>query len=89
MKLKFYLNNFAKVDKIENYTYNNVLSLRDAYQDFLDKAEGKDPDFPDMEFGGKKGKKLSLGRNVYSLFDEDDIPDDFKGIDSLSFGLGI
>lgn len=81
MDLKFYLNKFAKVDNIEQYTYRNVLALQDAYQRFLEKSEGKDPDFPMLQLGEGNGKKLSLGRNVYSQFDEDEIPDDFDGID--------
>ena len=83
MELKFYLNKFAKIDNIENYTFKNVLSLKKAYDEFLDKSEGKDPDFPLLDFsGGKKGKTLSKGRNVYSMFDEDDIPDNFTGIET-------
>ena len=82
MGLKFYLNKFAKIDNIEQYTYRNVLALYDAYQKFLENSDGKDPDFPMLQLGeGGKGKKLSLGRNVYSQFEENEIPDDFNGID--------
>lgn len=82
MDLKFYLNKFAKVDNIENYTFRNLLVLKDSYERFLEKSEGKDPDFPLMDFGGKKGKVISKGSNVYSVFgDEDNIPEDFTGTD--------
>lgn len=84
MDLKFNLNKFAKVDNIENYTFRNVLALKDAYDRFLDASEGKDPDFPLLELGGgkKKGKKVSKGTNVYSMFEEGEVPEDFHGIET-------
>lgn len=84
MDLKFYLNKFAKVDNIEHYTLNTVLLLKKSYENFLEKSEGHDPEFPLMEFGGgkNKGTKISKGKNIYSMFGgEENIPDDFKGID--------
>lgn len=89
MDLKFYLNKFAKVDNIENYTYRNLLMLKDTYEKFLEKSEGKDPDFPLLDFSGGKGKVIvsKKGRNnVYSMFeDENDIPEDFT---RMNFDIG-
>lgn len=83
MDLKFYLNKFAKIDNIENYTFKNVLKMKEAYDRFLDTSEGKDPDFPLLDMGGKKkGKTISKGKNIYSMFDEGEVPDDFHGIDT-------
>lgn len=80
MDLKFYLNKFAKLDNIEQYSFKTVLAMRDMYRNYLDESEGYDPDFPLSSFNSK-GKKLNLGRNVYSQFaSEDDIPEDFGGI---------
>ena len=76
MDLKFYLNKFLKVDNIENYTLKTLFKLRECYEEFLDKSEGTDPDFPMVNFGDK-GKKIR-GRNVLSLTDEEGI-DDNKG----------
>lgn len=72
MDLKFYLNKFLKVDNIENYTLKTLIQLRKCYEDFLEKSEGTDPDFPMIDFGGKKGKKIK-GRNAFSVRDEADI----------------
>ena len=80
MDLKFYLNKFVKVDNIEHYTLKTLLTLKKSYEDYLDKSEGFDPDFPSVNFNNK-GQKLSFGKNIYSQFkDEEDIPDDFGGI---------
>lgn len=56
--------------------------MRDTYKKYIEEAEGKDPDFPLITFGGNKGKTLTKGRNVYSLFEEGNIPEDFHGIET-------
>ena len=83
MDLKFYLNKFARIDNIENYTFKSVLALRKTYEDFLDSSEGKDPDFPLLDLSSKKkGKTISKGKNIYSMFDEEDVPEEFHGIET-------
>lgn len=78
MDLKFYLNKFLKVDNIENYTLNTLSKLREKYEKFLEKTEGLDPDFPNIDFsGGKKGKKLK-GRSM--TLGEEDTPSEHKNI---------
>lgn len=64
MDLKFYLNKFIKVDNIEGYTLRALREIQKRYEDYLEKTEGTDPDFPMMTFGGKNGggKKVK-GRN--------------------------
>lgn len=57
MDLKFYLNKFLKVDGVENYTLKTLVKLRECYEDFLQRSEGIDPDFPMLNFG-QKGQKL-------------------------------
>lgn len=69
MALKFYLNKFAKVDNIENYTLSTVKELQKEYSSFLENCDGVDPDFPMFDFGGK-GKKVN-GKNA-AMFDETD-----------------
>lgn len=67
MELKFYLNKFCKVDNIENYTLNSLMTIREKYSEFLDSSEGYDPDFPMSNFGdGKKGKKVA-GTNIHQI----------------------
>lgn len=67
MDLKFYLNKFVKVDNIENYTLKPLKLLQKRYEDYLEKTDGADPDFPMMSFGGKNGKKVKVkGRNAAS-----------------------
>ena len=56
MGLKFYLNKYAKVDNIENYSLKALKILRDEYVKFLEDSEGIDPDFPMFTFGGNGGK---------------------------------
>lgn len=63
MDLKFYLNKFAKVDNIENYTLKALKALQKVYTDYLEKTDGTDPDFPMMTLGGNKGKKVK-GKNA-------------------------
>ena len=63
MDLKFYLNKFVKVDGIEGYTLRCLKEIQKRYEDYLEKTEGSDPDFPMMTFGGGKGKKVQ-GRNA-------------------------
>lgn len=58
MEQKFYLNKFAKATNIEGYTLKALKYLTEAYEDLLEKSEGKDPDFPEIEFEGKKGTKI-------------------------------
>lgn len=62
MQLKFYLNKFLKADGIENYTIGTLLELRKCYDDFLNKSEGNDPDFPMTNFGDK-GKEVYTSKN--------------------------
>ena len=71
MDLKFYLNKIIKIDNIENYTLNALDKIKDSYNEFLEKTEGKDPDYPGYTFGDKanKGTKLSVGKNVYQLME--------------------
>lgn len=57
MELKLHLNKFLKVDNIENYTLKTLKVLQSTYQDFIEKAEGIDPDYPMFTFGGK-GKRI-------------------------------
>lgn len=68
MQLKFYLNKFLKVDNIEYYTLEELKKLEEIYDDFKEKTEGIDPDFPTISFK-TKGVKLKVGSNVYSLMD--------------------
>lgn len=56
MALKFYLNKFAKVDNIENYTLGTIKKLQEEYIKFIESCDGVDPDFPLFNFGSK-GKK--------------------------------
>jgi hypothetical protein len=68
MDLKFFLNKFAKVDNIENYTLKYLFELRKLYSDYLESTDGQDPDFPMINFGNKGGKVK--GSNAASM-DED------------------
>ena len=68
MQLKLYLNKFLKVDNIENYTLGALKKLEETYDEFKEKTEGIDPDFPEIKFK-TKGTKLTVGSNVYSLLD--------------------
>jgi hypothetical protein len=59
MDLKFYLNKFVKIDNIEGYTLSSLKTLEENYSAFMEKTEGLDPDFPNIDFGGKsKGHKV-------------------------------
>lgn len=83
MDLKFYLNKFAKIDNIENYTYSTVKSLEKAYSDYLDKSGGQDPDFPMITFGGHGGEggtKIK-GRNAAQV--QNDLSEGEQGQDPL------
>lgn len=65
MALKFYLNKYAKVDNIENYSIGALKILRDEYLKFLEEANGVDPDFPSFTFGGNgNGKKETKIKGV-------------------------
>ena len=77
MQLKFYLNKFLKVDNIENYTLKSLLELEKVYEEFKDTTEGLDPDFPNINFNSK-GKKVTVGENVYALMEAN--PDSNIGI---------
>ena len=68
MQLKFYLNKFLKVDNIEQYTLGALKKLEETYDEFKEKTDGTDPDFPGISFK-TKGTKLSVGSNVYALLD--------------------
>ena len=71
MDLKFYLNKFIKVDGIEGYTLKALREIQKRYEEYMEKTEGSDPDFPMMTFGGKSGggKKVK-GRNAASEDEE-------------------
>lgn len=58
MEQKFFLNKFVKISNIESYTLSSLKCISEAYDNMLEKAEGKDPDFPEIEFEGKKGTKV-------------------------------
>lgn len=63
MELKFYLNKFAKVSSIENYCLKDLKKIQKQYEEFLERSEGVDPDFPTVSFGdSSKGKKIK-GKN--------------------------
>lgn len=68
MDLKFYLNKFVKVDNIEGYSLKALTEIKKLYEEYLDKTDGSDPDFPMITFGGEKGKrgKKVKGRNAAS-----------------------
>jgi len=72
MGMKFYLNKFAKVDNLENYTWGTVLLLNKEYTDFLEKTEGTDPDFPGIDFTGGAGGKKIAGVNAARVQESDD-----------------
>lgn len=70
MDLKLYLNKFLKVDNIEQYSMKFLLALKESYDRFLEKGEGKDPDFPLMTFGDKansSGGIFKADNNRYSV----------------------
>ena len=68
MALKFYLNKYAKVDNIENYTLGTLKILQGEYQRFLEQSDGVDPDFPMFNFGGKETKIKGTNK---ALIDDD------------------
>ena len=91
MELKFSLNKLLKVDNIEGYTLGSLDKLRNYYfNDFLEKTEGYDPDFPTSNVGNKgreeKGRKTYKmgGRNVYAGYDEKNPDPNFRGISDRS-----
>ena len=85
MDLKLYLNKFAKLNNIENYTLNTVIQMKEVYSKFLEEGEGKDPDFPLITFDGKKGKTISIGVNSYKTRHDDQESDttSFDGFNDL------
>ena len=81
MDLKFYLNKFLKVDRIEEYTLNTLIKLKDNYDKFLEKNEGSDPDFPGLEFnGGKNGQRLSGQSKYRALHMGDEVVSSDRGV---------
>lgn len=80
MELKFYLNKIIKLDNIEYYTLPSLIKLREIYDDFLSKSNGFDPDFPSLSFGGESNGEKIKGKNYYSLFNEEDLSEDDKGL---------
>lgn len=70
MDLKFYFNKFLKADNIEGYTLKALMELKKVYEDFKEKTEGLDPDFPEITFGDK-GTKISRGTNITKFLEED------------------
>ncbi len=75
MDLKFYLNKFLKVDNIEQYTLKCILELQKRYDQFLERSEGTDPDFPLIDFG-KGGKKVKGVNKIQAGFGEEESGDD-------------
>lgn len=63
MHLKFYLNKYVKADGLENYSLNCLMTLRKEYETFLDLTGGYDPDFPNINIGGRNGEKKIAGKN--------------------------
>lgn len=84
MDLKFYLNKIIKVDNIENYSLNSLYTIKKCYQNFLEKSEGKDPDYPLMSFGDPKNTFKSEN-NITQLNLREEISDSDVGKDP--FGL--
>lgn len=72
MDLKFYLNKFIKVDNIEGYTLRALKEIQKCYENYLDKTEGSDPDFPMITFGGGKGKKVQGHNAAYGQEETED-----------------
>lgn len=70
MGLKFYLNKYAKVDNIENYSLNTLKTLQSEYMKFLDESGGVDPDFPMFNFGGKSGGETLIRGNNKAILDD-------------------
>lgn len=81
MDLKFYLNKILKVDNIENYTLKTLISLRTRYEEFLDKTEGVDPDFPMISYNSK-GTKIR-GKNLAANLEEEEKEEDNNSIGNL------
>ena len=76
MDLKFYLNKFLKVDNIEQYTMKYLNQLKKCYDEFLEKSQGQDPDFPMINFGDSSNT-LKGSRNIIQVGrDEDSFRDD-------------
>ena len=71
MDLKFYLNKFIKVDNIEGYTLKAIRELQKCYENYLEKTEGSDPDFPMVTFGGPNGGGKKIKGHNAAAFDED------------------
>lgn len=70
MSLKFYLNKLLKVDNIENYTLNALKELQECYDQFIEKSEGSDPDFPFITFN-TKGTQIK-GTNAWIAHEGDE-----------------
>ena len=77
MELKLYLNKFLKVDNIEKYTMTALDSLKKEYDKYIEKSDGKDPDFPELIFG-EQGTKINSGKNIYELVPEGKTVEEFK-----------
>ena len=82
MEIKFFLNKFIKINNIEDYTLASIDEMRDAYDRFLEKTEGIDPDYPYLRLGqGEKGKVLGTrGTNIYSVIGEGESKEDVYDI---------
>jgi hypothetical protein len=72
MDLKFYLNKYAKIDNIENYTLSTLKILKENYLKFLEDSGGIDPDFPNFSFGGNNGETKIKGQNKASLEEQEE-----------------
>lgn len=69
MGLKFYLNKILKIDNIEGYTLKTLNQLKSCYDEFIEKSEGIDPEYPGYVFGNGKGIKIKLKGSIFN--DED------------------
>ena len=57
-----------KTDNIEVYGLKTLVELRQAYERFIEKTGGADPDFPMIDFGDK-GNKVK-GKNKLQAEEE-------------------
>jgi hypothetical protein len=57
-----------KVDSIEHYSISSLFKMKDVYEDFMEKTEGLDPDFPMIDFGNK-GQTIK-GKNKVQAIEE-------------------
>ena len=81
MHLKLYLNKYLKVDNIELYTLQNLITLKQEYDKYLDLTGGYDPDFPNVNIGNRKEGQKIKGKNKIQIekgMAGDEFPDEFE-----------